>query len=108
MTERITLRFDRVSLRARSAIERAGGSVHFDRRQRGFLVAMPELANWHAGYVIGEGWGAPWAVDERKERNSEGVVYYWRRARGRCVLYRGRDGVLWHWRDRQCEWALPF
>lgn len=105
---RTTLRFARVSLRARAAIVRAGGDVVFDRRSRAWLATMPEPSDWHPGRVMPRRDGTPRVTRLEKLTAGFTTVYTWRRPVGQCVLVSDEQRRLWHWRDPECPWALPF
>lgn len=95
--ERFTLRFVSISFRARAAVERAGGSVTWDRRRRVWLVTMPDGANWYAGTIeMPRGYPEPVDADDDRVRTT---VYFWRRARGLCMLWSDGEGNVRHWRD---------
>ena len=107
--ERTILRFARISLRARAAIERAGGDVVFDRRSRAWLATMPEPSDWHPGVVcVVKGRPYPQHHEYEVGQRYRETVYFWRRPVGQCVLVSDEQHRLWHWRDPECPWALPF
>lgn len=106
-TERTILRFARVSLRARAAIERAGGDVVFDRRSRAWLATMPEPSDWFPGRVMPRRDGTPRVVRLETLKTGFATAYTWRRPVGQCVLA-SIDGHLQHWRDADFPWSLPF
>ena len=105
--ERTTLAFARVSLRARAAIERAGGFVAFDRRSRKWLATMPEPSDWFPGDVLPKRDGRPHVARAATVRTGFVTVYTWRRPIGQCVLA-SIGGHLQHWRDAGFPWSPPF
>ncbi len=107
----LVLGFASVSLRARRAIERAGGRV-FDRKRRGpVYVRMPDGAEWYCGRVVFER-GRPVAEPlEYEVPFYRSTVFTWPARGGAAVLAAERDEVgrrrLWHWRDAQCPRREP-
>ncbi len=102
------LSFAAVSLRARRAIERAGGRV-FDRWRHGrgpVLVRMPDGADWYCGRVAFEGGRAVAEALEFEHPYYRLTAYTWPARGGAAVLASDRtaDGErrLWHPRDAEC------
>lgn len=104
----VVLTFAAVSLRARRAIERAGGRV-FDRKRHGrgpVFVLMPAGAVWYCGRVAFER-GRPVAEPLEYEVPMHRLTAYaWPARRGATVLASDCDEWgrrrLWHWRDAEC------